>query len=168
MRKFIFILFFVLLFIGTLVSLYGLDGERTTYSRLRDALSTCPLTEYTDSEFGYKMTCPSFFRRESTDSSTDSIRARFSFREDVNIVLQNYIVTNYHAKNSRSSFIQSGPLMEHGHRVDGYSHYDKCIVSGRMLFVYSLIYPDSYKPALKRLFNIIDRWQVVGAYWQNR
>ena len=48
--------------------------------------------------------------------------------------------------------------------VDGYSHYDKFIKSGRILFVYSLTYPDSYKPAMPRLFKLIDDWKVLGAY----
>ena len=40
---------------------------------------------------------------------------------------------------------------------------DKFIMSGKMLFVYSLTYPDTYKPALPRLFKLIDDCKVLGA-----
>ena len=63
-----------------------------------------------------------------------------------------------------SAFILSGPVYENGVRIDGYSHYDKFIKSGKTLFVYSLTYPDTYKPALPRLFHLIEDWRVLGAY----
>ena len=28
----------------------------------------------------------------------------------------------------------------------------------------TLLYPDSYKPAMPRLFKLIDDWKVLGAY----
>lgn len=62
-----------------------------------------------------------------------------------------------------SAFLLSGPVYENDVRVDGYSHYDKFIKSGKMLFVYSLTYPDSYKPAMPRLFHLIEDWKVLGA-----
>lgn len=63
-----------------------------------------------------------------------------------------------------SAFLLTGPVYENGVRVDGYSHYDKFIKSGKMLFVYSVTYPDSYKPAMPRLFHLIENWWVLGAY----
>ena len=63
-----------------------------------------------------------------------------------------------------SAFLLSGPVYENDVRVDGYSHYDKFIKSGKMLFVYSLTYPDSYKPAMPRLFHLIENWKVLGAF----
>lgn len=63
-----------------------------------------------------------------------------------------------------SAFLLAGPVYENGVRIDGYSHYDKFIKSGKMLFVYSLTYPDSYKPAMPRLFHLIENWKVLGAY----
>ena len=63
-----------------------------------------------------------------------------------------------------SAFLLSGPVYENDVRVDGYSHYDKFIKSGKMLFVYSLTYPDSYKPAMPRLFHLIEDWKVLGAF----
>jgi len=67
-------------------------------------------------------------------------------------------------KSKDSAFILSGPVYENGVRIDGYNHYDKFIKSGKMLFVYSLTYPDSYKPAMPRLFKLIEDWRVLGAY----
>ena len=63
-----------------------------------------------------------------------------------------------------SAFLLAGPVYENGVRIDGYSHYDKFIKSGKMLFVYSLTYPDSYKPAMPRLFHLIENWKVLGAF----
>lgn len=68
------------------------------------------------------------------------------------------------ASQQDSAFLLAGPVYENGVRIDGYSHYDKFIKSGKMLFVYSLTYPDSYKPAMPRLFHLIEDWKVLGAY----
>ncbi len=65
---------------------------------------------------------------------------------------------------SKNSFILSGRIYENGQPTDGYSHYTKYIKSGRILFVYSLIYPEDYKQALGRMFRTIDNWTVPGAY----
>lgn len=67
-------------------------------------------------------------------------------------------------ENKDSAFILSGPVYENDVRIEGYSHYDKFIKSGKMLFVFSLTYPDSYKPAMPRLFKLIEDWKVLGAY----
>ena len=66
-------------------------------------------------------------------------------------------------KKQDSAFLLSGPVYENDVRVDGYSHHDKFIKSGKILFVYSLTYPDSYKPAMPRLFHLIENWKVLGA-----
>lgn len=58
----------------------------------------------------------------------------------------------------------AGPVYENGVRMKGYSHYDKFIKSGKLLFVYSLTYPDDYKPAMFKLFHLIENWKIVGAY----
>ena len=68
------------------------------------------------------------------------------------------------ASQQDSAFLLAGPVYENGVRIDGYSHYDKFIKSGKMLFVYSLTYPDSYKPAMPRLFHLIEDWKVLGAF----
>lgn len=66
--------------------------------------------------------------------------------------------------NRDSSFLLAGPVYENGVRMKGYSHYDKFIKSGKLLFVYSLTYPDDYKPAMFKLFHLIENWKIVGAY----
>lgn len=58
--------------------------------------------------------------------------------------------------NRDSSFLLAGPVYENGVRMKGYSHYDKFIKSGKLLFVYSLTYPDDYKPAMSKLFHLIE------------
>ena len=68
------------------------------------------------------------------------------------------------ASQQDSAFLLAGPVYENGVRIDGYSHYDKFIKSGKLLFVYSLTYPDSYKPTMPRLFHLIEDWKVLGAY----
>ena len=133
--------------------------------------------------FGYVVKYPCFFQQEDTSVSGYQGYARFSFTNHANIILESYVTPNYsntlqacadslaqklHSERtmqaSDKAFILSGPVYENGVRVDGYSHYDKFIKSGRILFVYSLTYPDSYKPAMPRLFKLIDDWRVLGAY----
>ena len=133
--------------------------------------------------FGYVIKYPCFFQQEDTSVSGYQGYARFSFTNHANIILESYVTPNYsntlqacadslaqklHSERtmqaSNKAFILSGPVYENGVRVDGYSHYDKFIKSGRILFVYSLTYPDSYKPAMPRLFKLIDDWRVLGAY----
>ena len=138
---------------------------------------------HNDPDFGYVIKYPYFFQQEDTSVSGYQGYARFSFTNHANIILESYVTPNYsntlqacadslaqklHSERtmqaSNKAFILSGPVYENGVRVDGYSHYDKFIKSGRILFVYSLTYPDSYKPAMPRLFKLIDDWKVLGAY----
>ena len=125
------------------------------------------MKEYNDPDFGYVIKYPCFFQQEDTSVSGYQGYARFSFTNHANIILESYVTPNYsntlqacadslaqklHSERtmqaSNKAFILSGPVYENGVRVDGYSHYDKFIKSGRILFVYSLTYPDSYKPAM--------------------
>ncbi len=163
--------------------------ERTPYSEFCDRIGIVPMKEYQDSDFGYTVNYPCFFQKEEKQEDDFPGHARFCYTQDANIVLESYVTRNrsldirscadslaakLHAekrmqtsnpKDSEiSSFILLGPVYENGVRIDGYSHYDKFIKSGKMLFVYSLTYPDSYKPALPRLFQLIDDWKVLGAY----
>ncbi len=164
------------------------EDERTPYSEFCDRIGIAPMKEYRDSDFGYTVKYPCFFQKEKKLRDEFLGHARFSYTQDVNIVLESYVTNNrchdfyscadslatkLHAKkriqistkdNEPSSFILLGPLYENGVLIDGYSHYDKFIKSGKMLFVYSLTYPDSYKPALPRLFQLINDWKVLGAY----
>ncbi len=163
--------------------LYNGD-QRTPYSEFKERLDIAPMKEYRDPNFGFIVKYPCFFQAEEKSKDDYQGHARFSFTNHVNIVLESYVTMNHsqnlqacadslarklHAektmtKSKDSAFLLSGPVYENDVRIDGYSHYDKFIKSGKMLFVYSLTYPDCYKPALPRLFQLIEDWKVLGAY----
>ena len=157
--------------------------QHTPMADFKTKVEMAPMKEYNDPDFGYVVKYPCFFQQEDTSISGYQGYARFSFTNHANIILESYVTPNYsntlqacadslaqklHSERtmqaSNKAFILSGPVYENGVRVDGYSHYDKFIKSGRILFVYSLTYPDSYKPAMPRLFKLIDNWRVLGAY----
>ena len=168
--------------------------QRTPYSEFKTRIDMAPMKEYQDPDFGYVIKYPCFFQKEDTSLNDYQGYARFSFNDHVNVVLESYVTMNHssnleacadslarelhadktmlsssspHAqgkKSKDSAFILSGPVYENGIRIDGYSHYDKFIKSGKILFVYSLTYPDSYKPAMPRLLKLIEDWRVLGAY----
>lgn len=157
--------------------------KHTPMTDFKTKVEMAPMKEYNDPDFGYVIKYPCFFQQEDTSLSGYQGYARFSFTNHANIILESYVTPNYsntlqacadslaqklHSERtmqaSNKAFILSGPVYENGVRVDGYSHYDKFIKSGRILFVYSLTYPDSYKPAMPRLFKLIDDWKVLGAY----
>ncbi len=159
---------------------HGSDS-RTPFSEFAERIRATPMTEYHDPDFGYVVKYPSFFQREDTPPGESRGYARFSFSDHANVALESYVTTNRsrdlqtcadslarvsHAAKTLhpSSFVLAGPVYENGVRIDGYSQYAKFVKSGRMLFVYSLTYPDSYKPAMGRLFGLIDDWKVIGAY----
>lgn len=157
--------------------------DRTPYSDFRDRIGIAPMKEYQDPTFGFTVKYPCFFHQEEKQEDDYQGHARFCYSKDVNIILESYVTRNLspnlhacadslaqelHAEKTKkdedSAFILSGPVYENGVRIDGYSHYDKFIKSGKLLFVYSLSYPDSYKPTLPRLFQLIEDWKVLGAY----
>lgn len=182
MKK-IFIFAIILIMVANLYChLHHMGDTRTPYSEFKDHIGMAPMKEYHDSDFGYSIRYPCFFQQEEKTQDDFLGHARFSYTNHTNIVLESYVTKNLskdltscadslaqvlHADKTlhpaHSAFILSGPVYENGVRVDGYSHYDKFIKSGRMLFVYSLTYPDTYKPALPRLFKLIDDWRVLGA-----
>lgn len=182
MKK-IFIFAIILIMVANLYChLHHMGDTRTPYSEFKDRIGMAPMKEYHDSDFGYSIRYPCFFQQEEKTQDDFLGHARFSYTNHTNIVLESYVTKNLskdltscadslaqvlHADKTlhpaHSAFILSGPVYENGVRVDGYSHYDKFIKSGRMLFVYSLTYPDTYKPALPRLFKLIDDWRVLGA-----
>lgn len=134
-----------------------------------------------------------FKKEEAETSNGDSCndRIRFHFDDNANIIIESYVMPapcksardcaltladSMHAKvkmpaqgkSNRGNicgngFILEGPLYENGVPADGYGHYTKYVKSGRMLFVYSLIFPEDYKQALQRMFRIIGNWTVPGA-----
>lgn len=163
MKKIIIVTLVVVL-AGAVFNIVRTDDRRTTYSGLKTALGMAHMKTYRDTVFGYTADCPDFFQVEETDSTPPHCLsyARFAFRREVNVVLETYVL--FDATDSiKTQGIVAGPVYENGVRIDGYSRYAKYIRSGKSVFVYSLTYPDRYKPALSRLFKSVDEWKVLGA-----
>lgn len=174
MKKII-IITFLLVLAGAIINIVRTGDKRTTYSGLKTALGMAHIKTYQDTVFGYTVGYPDFFQVEEVDGDamekaegSDAIPnhcmsyARFAFRREVNVVLETYVLMD--ANDSiKTKGIISEPIYENGVRIDGYSRYAKYIRSGKSVFVYSLTYPDNYKPILGRLFQLIDEWKVLGA-----
>ncbi len=64
------------------------------------------------------------------------------------------------AEDGKDFFTLSGPQYEKESLIDGYSYYSKFMLNGKLLFVYTMVYPDHYKDVLTRLFQEIDDWQI--------
>lgn len=157
---------------------------RTPFYVFKNQIEVAELADYRDSEFGYSICYPDIFEHDDYCQRG----ARFVYYGEKDIVLETYVArapssslkacADSLAKESRSAvamiasdrkgqysaFTLSGPVYENGVRLEDYSHYGKYIKSGKTLFVYSCTYPDSYKPAMTRIFRLIDNWQVIGAY----
>lgn len=157
---------------------------RTPYYEFKTRIGTAPLKTYRDTDFGYTISYPCMFQQEDKQGEEYLGHARFVYSDSANIILESYVTPNYSSnlqacadslaeklhstptmltKKQDSAFLLSGPVYENDVRVDGYSHHDKFIKSGKILFVYSLTYPDSYKSAMPRLFHLIENWKVLGA-----
>lgn len=191
MRKFFVIIVLLLLFISIATRVFHGD-KPTPQSVFKEQMDVAPMKYYCNSTYGYNIAYPCFFHKEDVSSTaTDSdSHTRFLFTTNTNIIIETYVMSAprrstracalaladslgahpqfpSHKKNKTAagnSFILSGRVYENGQPTDGYSHYTKYIKSGRILFVYSLIYPEDYKPALRRMFRTIDNWTVPGAY----
>ncbi len=148
-----------------------------------DELAIAPMKTYQDKDFGFTVRYPSFFIKQP-DSLNDYIGyARFSYADHwANIILESYVAKNYsrtlrlgmdsftkalHATRhhlGKNYFILSGPQYENGSYVDGYSFYSKYVSNGKLWFVYTMVYPNSYHNYIGRLFYEIKQWTV----WNNR
>lgn len=188
MKKIFLIAFILLMACNMYYSLTYKGDIRTPYYEFKNRIGTASMNIYRDSDFGFTVEYPNFFQQEEKEKKDYLGYARFVYSDEVNIALECYVTPNrsgnleacadslaqkLHAHKTMmssntdkqsSAFILSGPVYENEVIVDGYSHYDKFIKSGKILFVYSLTYPDTYKPALTRLFQAIDNWKVLGAY----
>lgn len=137
--------------------------------------------EYKDENFGYTIRYPSFFSdgRIEDSEANDEDRARFVYYEEgATVVIEGYAIRNngmslkegmdslgetLHATNRRlgnNSFTLSGPQYEEGRPISGYSYYSKFVAHRKLWFVYTMVFPDTYRPALSRMFKEIDGWQV--------
>ena len=193
MKKFFIIAVILVIAANVYYSLTYKGDIRTPYYEFKTRIGTAPLKTYRDTDFGYTISYPCMFQQEDKQGDEYLGHARFVYSDSANIILESYVTPNYSSnlqacadslaekllsdrimiskqkagKSSSkqdSAFLLAGPVYENGVRIDGYSHYDKFIKSGKMLFVYSLTYPDSYKPAMPRLFHLIEDWKVLGAY----
>lgn len=193
MKKFFIIAVILVIAANVYYSLTYKGDIRTPYYEFKTRIGTAPLKTYRDTDFGYTISYPCMFQQEDKQGDEYSGHARFVYSDSANIILESYVTPNYspnlqacadslaeklhsdrimisNKKTGKSSskqdsaFLLAGPVYENGVRIDGYSHYDKFIKSGKMLFVYSLTYPDSYKPAMPRLFHLIEDWKVLGTY----
>ena len=178
MRKFFIILVLLLLFLNIAVHVFHGD-EPTPQSVFKEQIDACPMKYYCSPTYGYNIAYPSFFHKEDGETG----HARFLFTYNTNIIVETYVMPapfrstracafaladSLNARpqflSSPNEFILSGRVYENGQPTDGYSHYTKYVKSGRILFVYSLIYPEDYRPALTRMFRTIRSWTVPGAY----
>lgn len=162
MKKIFFVAILGLMALNLFIYVHTAYRTPEPYQGFMDRLDMAPMKEYADPEFGYRVKYPSFFSEEKTDTG----HTRFCYRRDVNILLESYVDMNPGSEllaRKDATFIIVAPVYENGVRIDGYSRYDKYIRSGRTFFVLSLVYPDSYKPALQRLFRLVDDWSVLGA-----
>lgn len=137
--------------------------------------------EYKDEDFGYTIRYPSFFSDGKIEDSeaNDEGRARFVYYEEgATMVIEGYAIRNngmslkegmdslgeaLHATDRRlgnNSFTLSGPQYEEGRPISGYSYYSKFVAHRKLWFVYTMVFPDTYRPALSRMFKEIDGWQV--------
>lgn len=193
MKKFFIIAVILVMAANVYYSLTYKGDIRTPYYEFKTRIGTAPLKTYRDTDFGYTISYPCMFQQEDKQGDEYLGHARFVYSDSANIILESYVTPNYSPNlqacadslaekllsdrimiskqkagkslsKQDSAFLLAGPVYENGVRIDGYSHYDKFIKSGKMLFVYSLTYPDSYKPAMPRLFHLIEDWKVLGAY----
>ena len=193
MKKFFIIAAILVMAANVYYSLTYKGDIRTPYYEFKTRIGTAPLKTYRDTDFGYTISYPCMFQQEDKQGDEYMGHARFVYSDSANIILESYVTPNYSpnlqacadslaeklhsdrimiskkkagksSSKQDSAFLLAGPVYENGVRIDGYSHYDKFIKSGKMLFVYSLTYPDSYKPAMPRLFHLIENWKVLGAY----
>lgn len=182
MRKFFVIIVLLLLLLSIATRVF--HGEKPTpQSVFKEQMDVAPMKYYCSPAYGYNIAYPCFFHEErDSAAATDSDNhARFIFTTNTTIIIETYVIPaprksaracalalagsrSKETQAAKNSFILTGRVYENGQPTDGYSHYTKYIKSGRILFVYSLIYPEDYKPVLGRMFRTIDNWTMPGAY----
>lgn len=146
---------------------------------LREEIDKARLLTYTDGLFGFSASYPACFRRDRNPAFGGNGRARFCYDVVNSIVLECYVTRAVAPDNTTvcdisrmgrrlhanpravggGAYVLGGPLYENGVRVDGYSHYTKCVRTGKLWVCYALCYPEEYKDSLGRLFGLVERWQ---------
>ena len=177
-----------LLFVVALVIMASIDfiwpftKKRSDGDVFEQGLNTAEMLTYEDPDLGFMVRYPSFFAIQPDSLDEHKGYVRFSYdNERTNVVLECYALRNngqslksgmdslsqvLHATYSKLGndyFILSGPQYEgetNDRRIDNYSYYSRFVNRGKLMFVYTMVYPDRYHDHLGRLFKEIDKWQV--------
>lgn len=181
MRKTIFIFIAAIVTCACVSWVRWCSSNRTAQERFAHRLTLADMYEYKDEDFGYTIRYPSFFSdgRIKDSEANDEGRARFVYYEEgATMVIEGYAIRNngmslkegmdslgeaLQATDRRlgnNSFTLSGPQYEEGRPISGYSYYSKFVAHRKLWFVYTMVFPDTYRPALSRMFKEIDGWQV--------
>lgn len=179
MRKGIFIFVVIIIVAVCFCGIKPCIKVKTSKEQFGRNLTYTDMCEYKDPDYDFIIRYPSFFKEQAEMMDEYTGYARFIYRDQqATVVLEGYAMNNrwqtvqsamyslassLHAtrcKHGEDFFIISGPQYEDGSRVEGYSYYSKFVRNGRLLFVYTMVYPDCYRDVLTRLFKEIDDWQV--------
>ena len=179
MRKAIFIFIAVILVAASvdwIDSCAELKSHKEVFGR---QITYADMYEYKDKDFDYVVRVPSFFTAYPDSLQEEKGRMRFEDGDQwITLVIESHVMNSdgmslqagmdslaqmlkaTDRKLGSDYFILSGPQYEQGNRIDGYSYYTKIMVSHKLWFVYTMVYPDDYKDILTRLFKEIDDWQI--------
>lgn len=153
------------------------DRGRDFGDVLEEQMNLCSVVYYTDSNFGFKVPYPALFILDKSIPDSVIGCSRFSYDNVINMAIDCYVCRNegysdadggisWLAEKMRAEVIEDkgdvflhGPLTEDGGRVDGYSHFTKCVAKDKLWVIYSLTYPDMYADRLLRLFSMVRTWQ---------
>lgn len=177
MRQFSIILFVIIVSAGCVDWLVPRLRLRDFADVMEEEINRSPLETYRDSFFDLCVRAPRcFVKEQEADDSAGSMR--FIYNNVTRILLDCYVCRNEHIADSDGGirelarqlrakayrvdggYILRGPMYENGMRVDGYSHYTKCVARGKLWAVCALIYPDEHRKRLPRLFWLVDRWEA--------
>lgn len=177
MRQFAIVVIIVILSAGCVDWICPRLRPRDFADVMEEELNKSPLKTYSDGFFGFSVRYPRCFRKEQADTDDSTGSARFVYDNVTRIVLDCYVCRNVHVSDSDGGigalavelraravkadggYILNGPIYENGVRVDGYSHYTKCVARDRLWAVCTLVYPDAHRRRLSRLFGIVEEWK---------
>lgn len=177
MKKAVFLIITIIVAAAGFDWLYPLITVKTDVELFRQNLTYAEMEEHQSPDYDYVIRVPSFFHPDLYVEEKGCLRFVYT---DLwaTVVLEGYTLDNQglsfdegadsltralhatHSQRGKDFVILSGPQYEGGSPVDGYSYYAKFVRNGHFWFVYTMVYPDSYKDVLGRLFREINEWQV--------
>ena len=179
MRKAIFILIAIFVVAANIDWIGSCETVKTDVEVFEHNLNHAKMHEFKSNDYNFVIRVPSFFSEVPDSLKEDKNRLRFRFNDQWEaVVLEGYVIFNegkslkqgmdslakaLHATSSKMGdnyFILAGPQYENGNYIEGYSYYSKFVQNYKLWYVYTMVYPDRYKPVLTRLFKEIDEWQV--------